>query len=81
MNKQDNEIMFSRREFLKASGLSAGGLIIGVSVPASVLAQVGQRVLTLVHSSTLPKMARPRSIVAVVNWGRASVPPTGGGCR
>jgi isoquinoline 1-oxidoreductase beta subunit len=29
---------FSRREFLKASGLSAGGLIIGVSLPAQVLA-------------------------------------------
>lgn len=41
MNKQSNEIMFSRREFLKASGLSAGGLIIGVSVPASVLATGG----------------------------------------
>ena len=30
--------VFSRREFLKASGLSAGGLIIGVSLPVSVLA-------------------------------------------
>ena len=28
---------FSRREFLKASGLSAGGLIIGVSLPLGVL--------------------------------------------
>ncbi|MGD9264767.1 MAG: molybdopterin-dependent oxidoreductase, partial [Lysobacterales bacterium] len=28
---------FSRREFLKVSGLSAGGLVIGVSLPAGVL--------------------------------------------
>ena len=28
----------NRREFLKASGLGAGGLIIGVSLPASLLA-------------------------------------------
>lgn len=31
-------IGFSRRDFLKASGLSASGLIIGVSLPASLLA-------------------------------------------
>jgi isoquinoline 1-oxidoreductase beta subunit len=31
---------FSRREFLKASGLSAGGLIIGVSIPIDVFASV-----------------------------------------
>jgi isoquinoline 1-oxidoreductase beta subunit len=34
-NKKAGSI--SRREFLKASGLSAGGLIIGVSLPASLL--------------------------------------------
>ena len=33
-------IAFSRREFLKASGLSAGGLIIGVSLPLGVLGAV-----------------------------------------
>ena len=33
-------ITFSRREFLKASGLSAGGLIIGVSLPLGVLGAV-----------------------------------------
>lgn len=31
-------VSISRREFLKASGLSAGGLLIGVSLPASLLA-------------------------------------------
>jgi len=41
MSKQGNQVMFSRREFLKSSGLSAGGLIIGVSIPASVLASGG----------------------------------------
>ncbi|MCW8926501.1 MAG: molybdopterin-dependent oxidoreductase, partial [Xanthomonadales bacterium] len=44
MNKQANEITFSRRDFLKASGLSAGGLIIAVSIPASVLASDGANV-------------------------------------
>lgn len=34
--KKDTNV-FSRRDFLKASGLSAGGLIIGVSLPASIL--------------------------------------------
>ena len=33
-------IAFSRREFLKVSGLSAGGLIIGVSLPLGVLGAV-----------------------------------------
>ena len=35
--QQKNMNVFSRREFLKASGLSAGGLIIGVSLPASLM--------------------------------------------
>jgi len=39
MQKELNAI--SRREFLKASGLSAGGLIIGVSFPLGVLGSVG----------------------------------------
>ncbi|MBT8068792.1 MAG: twin-arginine translocation signal domain-containing protein, partial [Gammaproteobacteria bacterium] len=30
----------SRRDFLKASGLSAGGLVIGVSLPTGVLGSV-----------------------------------------
>ena len=38
MNKKNNQpIAISRRDFLKASGLSAGGLIIGVSLPACLL--------------------------------------------
>ncbi len=36
VHKQQNVI--SRRDFLKASGLSAGGLIIGISLPMGVLA-------------------------------------------
>lgn len=36
VSKHNN--MFSRREFLKASGLSAGGLMIGISLPMGVLA-------------------------------------------
>jgi len=31
----------SRREFIKAAGLGAGGLIIGVSLPTSLLASNG----------------------------------------
>ena len=30
---KENRTLFSRREFLKTSGLSAGGLLIGVSLP------------------------------------------------
>ena len=40
MNTLHKEIEISRREFLKASGLSAGGLIIGVSLPMGVLGSV-----------------------------------------
>ena len=40
LNKQMSAI--SRRQFLKASGLGAGGLIIGVSLPASLLASPGK---------------------------------------
>jgi isoquinoline 1-oxidoreductase beta subunit len=38
---QEDKTLFSRREFLKASGLSAGGLIIGVSLPLGVLGSEG----------------------------------------
>src|SRR5210317_1122912 len=42
MNTQLKELnAVTRREFLKASGLTAGGLIIGVSVPMGVLASPG----------------------------------------
>jgi isoquinoline 1-oxidoreductase beta subunit len=37
---QKDTTMFSRREFLKASGLSAGGLIIGVALPLGVMGSV-----------------------------------------
>ena len=38
--RRKDTIAFSRREFLKASGLSAGGLIIGVSLPLGVLGAI-----------------------------------------
>ena len=37
---KEDKTLFSRREFLQASGLSAGGLIIGVSLPLGVLGSV-----------------------------------------
>lgn len=37
-NRDHNVHVISRRSFLKASGLSAGGLVIGVSLPAGLLA-------------------------------------------
>ena len=44
MNMRREEIkVFSRREFLKASGLSAGGLIIGVSIPTGLLGSAGSK--------------------------------------
>ena len=44
MNMQRKEMnVFSRREFLKASGLSAGGLVITVSIPTGLLASVGSK--------------------------------------
>lgn len=44
----------SRREFLKATGLSAGGLILGVTLPASLRAEKGE---TLYHPDIFIQIA------------------------